>query len=72
MIKTLIFAAALVLTAASFSAAPMLDANGKCVDKGKVVSLSNCMALANRCRDVTTKKIAQCGAPNTEAVPPKK
>lgn len=69
MIKTLIFAAALVLTASSVSAAPMLDANGKCIDKGKVVALSNCMSLANRCRDVTTKKIAACGAPNTEAVP---
>lgn len=59
--------------AGSASAAPILDAAGKCRDNGKFVAASLCKApAAGKCRDVKTKKFAKCGAPGTEAVPAKK
>ena len=53
------------------SAAPALDAQGKCRDNGKFVEAKLCAAKAPaaRCRDITTKKFAKCSAPNTEPVP---
>lgn len=55
------------------SAAPKVDASGKCRDNGKFVAASMCKApAAGKCRDVKTKKFAKCGAPGTEAVPAKK
>ena len=53
-------------------AAPTLDAQGKCRDNGKFVKAELCAGQhkpSNHCRDVTTKKFAKCGAPNTEPVP---
>jgi hypothetical protein len=53
-------------------ATPALDAQGKCRDNGKFVEAKLCAAQkapAAHCRDVTTKKFAKCGAPNTEPVP---
>jgi hypothetical protein len=61
--------------ASAASAAPALDAQGKCRDNGKFVAASMCKATAapgGKCRDKTTKKFAKCGAPNTEPVPAKK
>ena len=60
--------------AAIASATPALDAQGKCRDNGKFVEAKLCStqkAPAEHCRDVTTKKFAKCGAPNTEPVPEK-
>jgi len=53
------------------NAAPALDAAGKCRDNGKFVAQSQCQTTpaAGRCRNVTTKKFAKCGTPNTEPVP---
>jgi len=66
----------LVLTAAMLlagiaAAKPELDANGKCRDNGKFVAKSLCQAPApaGKCRDITTKKFAKCGSPNSEPVP---
>ena len=56
------------------SASPKLDAQGKCRDNGKFVEAKLCEAQkapAEHCRDITTKKFAKCGAPNTEPVPEK-
>jgi hypothetical protein len=59
--------------AGAASAAPALDAAGKCRDNGKFVAASMCKAPpAGKCRDVKTKKFAKCGAPGVEAVPAKK
>jgi len=70
LFATLAFAAGLATAA---SAAPTLDAAGKCRDNGKFVAASMCKkpvaAMAGKCRDKTTKKFAKCGAPNTEPVP---
>jgi len=61
-------------TATIAAAAPALDAQGKCRDNGKFVEAKLCetqKAPAQHCRDMTTKKFAKCGAPNTEPVPEK-
>jgi hypothetical protein len=71
----LIAITALALSLASAaSAAPALDAAGKCRDNGKFVAASMCKApvAAGKCRDVKTKKFAKCGAPGVEAVTAKK
>lgn len=61
------------LLATTVSAAPALDANGKCRDGGKFVAATQCKAkpaaAAGKCRDIKTKKFAKCGAPGTEPVP---
>jgi hypothetical protein len=66
---------ALLLSFSALAAAsPALDAQGKCRDNGKFVEARLCAvkkAPAARCRDMTTKKFARCGAPNTEPVPKK-
>ena len=69
----------LVLTASMLfagiaAAKPELDASGKCRDNGKFVAKSLCeaQAPAGKCRDITTKKFARCGSPNTEPVPSSK
>lgn len=55
------------------SAAPALDAKGKCRDNGKFVAASMCQKAdapaAGKCRDIQTKKFAKCGAPGTEPLP---
>jgi hypothetical protein len=68
-----ISASALSLAGAA-TAAPALDAKGKCRDNGKFVAASLCKApaTAGKCRDVKTKKFAKCGMPGVEAVPAKK
>jgi hypothetical protein len=75
MLKVLSLAAAIAFAASTASAAPALDAKGKCRDGGKFVAASMCKAPApavgGKCRDKTTKKFAKCGAPNTEPVPKK-
>ena len=60
-----------VLIAGTAAAKPELDAAGKCRDNGKFVAQSLCKApaTAGKCRDITTKKFAKCGSPNTEPVP---
>lgn len=74
MFKTLTIAAVLAFAASAASAAPAVDAKGKCRDNGKFVAASMCKAAApaGKCRDIKTKKFAKCGAPATEAVPAKK
>lgn len=73
MLRTIAFVTALGFAATTASAAPALDAAGKCRENGKFVSASLCKApAAQKCRDKTTKKFAKCSAPNTEAVPAKK
>lgn len=37
--------------------------------KGKFIACPKPAPEATKCRDITTKKFAKCGAPNTEAVP---
>lgn len=73
MLKTLIVAGAFSLFAVASSAAPTLDAAGKCRDNGKFVAASMCKKTpapaATKCRDKTTKKFAKCGTPNTEPLP---
>jgi len=70
---TLAVAAAMATAA---TAAPALDAKGKCRDGGKFVAAAMCKApaaaAAGKCRDMKTKKFAKCGAPNTEPVSAKK
>jgi hypothetical protein len=54
------------------SAAPALDAGGKCRDNGKFVAAKMCQTAApagGKCRNVQTKKFAKCGTPGTEPVP---
>ena len=75
MLKTLALTLALTFAAGSVSAAPALDAKGKCRDNGKFVAASMCKVSATargKCRDITTKKFAKCSAPHTEPVPSKK
>jgi len=73
MVRALVLAAALALSAAGANATPTLDAKGKCRDAGKFVKAEMCKpAPAAKCRDVKTKKFAKCGAPGTEAIPAKK
>jgi len=74
MLKALTIAAVLAFASSAASAAPALDAKGKCRDNGKFVAASTCKAPApaGKCRDIKTKKFAKCGAPGTEAVPAKK
>jgi hypothetical protein len=68
--------AMLAAAAGTATAAPALDAAGKCRDNGKFVEAKLCAtaaaAPAGKCRDMKTKKFAKCGAPNTEPVPEKK
>ena len=64
--------AASALLAGVASAAPALDAAGKCRDNGKFVAQAQCTTTpttCGRCRDVKTKKFAKCGAAGTEPVP---
>jgi hypothetical protein len=72
MTKFLVIVAAIAI-AGSASAAPNLDAQGKCRDGGKFVAAALCKkpaaATASRCRDKTTKKFAACSAPNSEPMP---
>jgi hypothetical protein len=63
------FVAATSLLASIAGAEPALDKDGKCRDNGKFVKQSLCEKPATKCRDITTKKFATCGAPNTEPVP---
>ena len=74
MLRTLAFAVALTFAASAASAAPTLDAAGKCRDNGKFVKAEMCKAAPapQKCRDIKTKKFAKCGTPNTEPVPAKK
>lgn len=59
--------------AGSASAAPTLDASGKCRDKGKFVAASMCKPPApGKCRDAKSKKFVKCGTPGAEPVPAKK
>ena len=62
---------ATALITGTAAAKPELDAAGKCRDNGKFVAQSLCKApaTAGKCRDITTKKFAKCGSPNTEPVP---
>jgi len=72
-VSTLIFAASLAFTGLA-NAEAKLDAQGKCRDHGKFVEARLCEGQkppAEHCRDITTKKFAKCGAPNTEPVPEK-
>lgn len=71
MLKISMAVAAAVLMAGSAWAKPELDAAGRCRDNGKFVKQAACTAPppAPKCRDVTTKKFARCGTPNTERVP---
>jgi len=72
-LKLMAVAAFAFSLAGTASAAPSLDAAGKCRDKGKFVSASMCKApAAGRCRDAKTKKFAKCGASGAEAAPAKK
>jgi hypothetical protein len=70
MLKTLTIAAVLAFSASAASAAPALDAKGKCRDAGKFVAASMCKvtAPAGKCRDIKTKKFAKCSAPGSEAL----
>ena len=72
-VSALIFTVALAFSGFA-SAEAKLDAHGKCRDNGKFVEAKLCEGqkpAAEHCRDVTTKKFAKCGAPNTEPVPEK-
>ena len=74
MRNTRMFLAALLFTtvlSGVASAAPALDAAGKCRDNGKFVAASLCQTAtpAGKCRNVKTKKFAKCGTPGTEPVP---
>ncbi len=72
-VSALIFTVALAFSGFA-SAEAKLDAHGKCRDNGKFVEAKMCegqKAPAQHCRDITTKKFAKCGAPNTEPVPEK-
>ena len=71
---SILFLACSLGLVAMASATPALDAQGKCRDNGKFVEAKLCAvqkAPAEHCRDITTKKFAKCGAPNTEPVPEK-
>ena len=73
-IRTLAIMACTLGLAAMAAATPALDAQGKCRDNGKFVEAKLCegqKGAAQHCRDITTKKFAKCGAPNTEPVPEK-
>ena len=75
MHKTHVFLATLAfasLLTGAVSAAPALDAAGKCRDNGKFVEAKLCQTAApttGKCRDIKTKKFAKCGMPGTEPVP---
>jgi hypothetical protein len=76
MIKSAAIALVLTAVATAASAAPALDAAGKCRDAGKFVAASMCKAPAmaatsGKCRDIKTKKFAKCGAPGAESMPKK-
>jgi hypothetical protein len=68
--------ALMTAAAGTATAAPALDAAGKCRDNGKFVAAKLCetatAAPGGKCRDVKTKKFAKCGAANTEPLPQKK
>ena len=70
-VKSMVIVLAVSLSGLA-GAAPALDAQGKCRDNGKFVKAELCAGQkkpAEHCRDITTKKFAKCGAPNTEPVP---
>jgi hypothetical protein len=70
--RIMVAVAATSLLASIAVAKPALDEAGKCRDNGKFVKQTLCeKPAAAKCRDVTTKKFAKCGAPNTEPVPGK-
>ena len=74
MIRSTAIALVLVALATAASAAPALDAAGKCRDGGKFVAAEMCKkpaatATGGKCRDIKTKKFAKCGAPGTEPLP---
>lgn len=59
--------ALLVLAAGGASAA---DAKAQCRDaKGHFAKCPAAATTAKHCRDMTTKKFAKCGAPNSQPVP---
>ena len=70
-----VFLAALALStllSGVASAAPALDAAGKCRDNGKFVAAKMCQTAApaaGKCRNIKTKKFAKCGTAGTEPVP---
>lgn len=69
MFRSTAIAMVLAARATTASASPALDAAGKCRDAGKFVAanLSKApVAAARKCRDIKTKKFAECGAPGTE------
>lgn len=61
----LVLAALMAMGAGSALAAPCKDA------KGKFIKCPAPPVSASHCRDKTTKKLAKCGAPNTEPLPMK-
>lgn len=65
---TLIFTVSLALGAAAGGAAAAQRCHGP---DGKFIKCPPAAAASNKCRDITTKKFAKCGAPNTEPVPTK-
>ena len=73
MSRTLALFAALALlsSAASATAAPALDAAGKCRDAGKFVAAERCKsakpAPKQVCKDATGK-FAKCGSPGAKPV----
>ena len=73
MTRTLsLFAALALLTTASMaSAAPALDAAGKCRDGGKFVAADKCKAAAPPAKQVCKDakgKFAKCGSPGARPV----
>jgi hypothetical protein len=68
MFKTLTIAAVLAFSVSAASAAPALDAKGKCRDGGKFVAASMCKAAApagGKCRDAQGH-FAKCGTPGAK------
>jgi hypothetical protein len=69
--KSALFAALLCLAGAALGSATAEAAQCR-DDKGKFIKCPPPVAApATRCRDVTSKKFAKCGAPGTEPVPAK-
>jgi hypothetical protein len=73
MIRSLVLMSIFTLaTAGTAMAKPALDSAGKCRDNGRFVEAKACTtAVADKCRDVKTKKFAKCGSAGTEPVPTK-
>lgn len=68
---TLFAAIALLASASSATAAPSLDAQGKCRDAGKFVAAEKCKtakpAPKQQCKDASGK-FAKCGTPGAKPV----